>query len=102
MDNSKGLYIGDRVCCVTDAPEGNELIRVGMCGTIVHISYETPGKVFYCGVRWDSDVDGHSCSGYCEDGHGWNVRPEAISPCDPLVEPAQGEECIMKCLFGEG
>lgn len=30
------------------------------------------------GVRWDKNVQGHSCGGHCEFGHGWNVWPRDL------------------------
>ena len=73
--------IGDRVI-VTHSYDGNEKI-VGMCGVV--IEREKLGGKRYA-VRFDEDVDGHSCGGRCADGRGWWVPGQYLEPeCDESI-----------------
>ena len=66
--------VGDRVVCVRHAT----FVACGEYGTVCDIKYPFDD---YIGVDWDKyDLDlRHTCSGNCEDGHGWYTRPEVIS-----------------------
>ena len=52
---------------------GNSLLPIGSVGTIVGYFGEGVYK-----VEWDKDVDGHSCNGLAQIGHGWNVRDNTV------------------------
>lgn len=95
--------VGDRVVSVVDHPDDNEYIVSGMAGYVCILRKEsetiTEGHV---GVCWDEYVDGHSCRGSCESGHGWIVREEEIEP-EPTDEPYEFDEAeFNKFMFGIG
>ena len=70
--------IGDRVVCVVDRSFGNPDILVGVCGTVCDLDEDG-----FIGVAFDHEIHiGHSCSGQCENGHGWYLRPNALSIVD--------------------
>ena len=72
------FQIGDRVVSIHDFPDNNSEIRVGSTGVVCHISEYNPP----IGVRWDSVVCGHDCSGNCEYGFGWYMYPHHIELAD--------------------
>lgn len=80
------FQIGDRVISTTNAPDGNQHITIGAAGTICQ-TYTRDGIVLFYGVRWDDNVNGHTCCGVCEDGYGWDMFAEQIEPMkDDLPE----------------
>jgi len=72
MDEFK---VGDRVFSIVNSPDDNSYISFGSTGTVCHVYFEDYAPI---GVRWDKDVRGHDCDGYCETGHGWRVYPNCI------------------------
>lgn len=78
---------GDRVVLLEDYPDDNEDLRAGALGTaLANAEVDSPeyrdvdDPDQWVPVRWDEAVtNGHSCSGRCEDGHGWNVPRRMIT-----------------------
>lgn len=90
------IQIGDRVEAVVDHPANSHDIVSGMQGTVVHI-YDGYDGVEVVSVRWDRKVHcGHSCSGRCEDGYGWNVR--YIDLCVVQDDPFEEDESINSLI----
>lgn len=87
MDNK--FKVGDRVRGI-NAHDGNEKI-VGELGTIIYIF--SNGDV---SVKFDKGINGHSCNGKCEHGHGWDCPPDALE----LVAPAMAGAKII--IFTQG
>lgn len=61
--------VGDRVICKGDYDNKN---IVGKVGTVKIVHSECN-----IGIEFDTDINGHTCSGTCESGHGYFV-PEAF------------------------
>ncbi len=79
MVEIEDAYVGMRVMACVEHPDHNERISIGLTGTVCRISHAA--KIL--GVRWDQDVNGHTCRDTCEDGYGWNVGQKEV---DPLYE----------------
>lgn len=88
------FHKGDRVVCVVDSPGGNKMLRAGHSGTII-ASAESVGKY---GVKWDSNINGHTLSGRCESGYGWWVSGESISLDEKELYIATEEELRLFLL----
>lgn len=100
MEDQK-FYIGDRVICIAEAPDGNARVH-GAVGTIVDL-YDRAGYGRYC-VVWDTIVGGHSHNGKCKWGYGWRVESDDIelyvdTPEEPLT-PAS-DESFASLIFGK-
>lgn len=68
--------VGDRVICVRRIP----FVACGEYGTVCDINKSFDTIVDYIGVDWDKYNPAlHTCSGNCEDGHGWYTTPSTIS-----------------------
>ena len=80
---------GDRVNYIND--RYISMVDRGETGTVLFVS---EGDLAH--VRWDNFVEGrHTCSGACDDGHGWNVRFKNLD----LATPADlGEICGLSQL----
>lgn len=50
------------------------------------------------GVSFYEMVYGHTCSGYCDDGHGWYVMPESITLTSPQVNTVVPESFLSVVL----
>ena len=70
--------IGDRVR-LTDNNPGNEMLSPGMTGTVIGVAddWSDDGDV-YLEICWDDNIEGHSCSGKCENEHGWNLYGSSV------------------------
>lgn len=68
MDN---FHVGDRVVFLGE-DSCNPSLQVGFMGTVVQADFGS------CGVCWDNEIDGHTCSDRCQDKHGWYVLPSSI------------------------
>lgn len=68
--------IGDIVKC-TDTYEGNNLIK-DQIGTVCRIK-----DTDIYGVDFGKDVKGHSCSGTCGYGHGWEISSKYLKRAVP-------------------
>lgn len=86
--------IGDRVKADINNPSGNMKIRVGDHGTVRDIS--DTGSII--GVEWDNDVDGHTCRGACEHGHGWQMYYNEISLVEEEVDFEIEEKIFLEIL----
>ena len=89
--------VGDRVISVVDAPDGNKGIHIGSTGVVCRTS---TGRF---AIYWDEDVGGHSCEGYCPNGHGWWVGACDVELDDETDdEPFDfNEDEFNKLVFGE-
>ena len=65
--------VGDRVKCNTCKPDGNGRIVEGSTGVVCDT-----GNICRIGVRWDEEVDGHTCHGRCDDLHGWYIDADQV------------------------
>jgi len=77
---------GDRVCLLVDYPEGNPVLRTGICGTVVD-SMGMLGGPSRFGVCWEVECDTsnfHSCNGNCERGYGWYVDDDMVAPVEEI------------------
>ena len=83
MENESLFRQGDRVTAVMDI---DDRIYCGMTGTVCSNIMDGP----LIRIEWDTLTCGHSCGGRCENGHGWNVRPNLIE----LYCPNSDEEEI--------
>lgn len=70
------FQIGDRVGVLPEhGPVGNANVSPDdLYGTICML--HPNGRDF--GVEFDSFIDGHSCRGACEKGHGWFIGPQYL------------------------
>lgn len=78
------FMIGDRVAATRHAPAAKYTILANDCGTVCLIDRD--GMV---GVRWDKNVQGHTCGGRCEAGHGWKVWPRDLV----LIDEKDTDDC---------
>ena len=72
--SEKKFKVGDRVKCIRNTwsiPILNEY------GTVCNIIEDFFGS-YVVGINFDKYIDGHSCSGHCKDGYGWNLEPSEI------------------------
>jgi hypothetical protein len=103
MNGESKFRKGDRVYARWDNPSGNRYIQAGDTGTVVDIDTYKGDPEHQIGIRWDEEIKGHNCDGYCEPGHGWYVRAKAIEfipePEHEDFEPATDEE-LMRFLYG--
>lgn len=105
MNNEYKFCKGDRVYALWDNPSGNRSIHAGYTGTIVDVYPYEGGPEDSIGVRWDEEImEGHTCDGSCDTGHGWYVRANALEfipePEHEDVELATDEE-LMCFLYGK-
>ena len=69
-----GFNVGDVVEMIKDDPSGNDNIKKGMKGKIVSFVIGNPS----IGVEFIKKIDGNSCQGKAEAGHGWYVSSNHI------------------------
>lgn len=70
-------YVGQIVELLVDHPDNNKKLRAGDFGIVCNVE-DFEGEII--GVNWQRNIDGHSCSGTCEFGKGWNVGVKDIMP----------------------
>ena len=51
-------------------------------------------------VRWDRNINGHDCSGYCDEPHGWNVRQSELSLAASQNDPVNIDEALLSSILG--
>jgi len=85
--------VGDRVILQYDNPDDNPDLHNGDTGTVCA---DDPGDYSeWVSVRWDNEIEGgHTCEGTCDDGHGWNVGREYLSP----YKEAEINEADIACI----
>lgn len=76
MKLNNDFMLGDRVVLIEEQAD-NDILHIGTVGTVCNTD-----RTRYVGVVWDDYIDGHSCSGHCEKGHGWYVRRSEIELCN--------------------
>ena len=59
--------------------------QVGDIGTVLWVPDNVADDIR---IRWDNYLDGHTCGGRCEDGHGWNFNPCHIGDLIDFYEEA--------------
>lgn len=64
--------IGDRIKCISSY-DGNDNI-LDELGTIIADKSDMGNY----GIKFDKDVDGHTCSGRCKDFYGWWLPPSCF------------------------
>lgn len=91
MDSLMAFHIGDNVMAVANI---TPWINAGDTGTVCGDSNSDLGHINNGRIRvcWDKDVNGHSCGGNCEDGHGRNCYPWEIAIADHTVPAITAEE----------
>lgn len=84
--NINDYKIGDRIKAIKilDKPELS-----GKLGTVIN-TYLQPGGFICLMIRFDENFQGHSLSGKCKDGHGWNIYG------DDIIELVQLKYNIIK------
>lgn len=71
----KKFKVGDRVKCIRNTWSTVPILNE--CGTVCEI------RTCDVGINFDKDVNGHRCSGHCENGHGWYLLPNEIELVTP-------------------
>lgn len=71
-------------------------LRAGDRGTIVYLESEDRGE--WIGVRWDRNINGHSCGGECDVKHGWNVPWDSIRLIDSEIKDVFSDEEFFEFL----
>lgn len=78
------FQVGDRVVSLVDYPDDNINIMAGDTGTVCYVDGSDVGySLISVGVKWDKDVEGHSCGDTCEYGFGWNICSDEIELQQP-------------------
>ena len=89
--NIRKYHVGDRVKLSMKISD-NPMLTIGSLGTVC-ISGD-----WVIGVYWDENINGHSCGGHCEMGHGWNVFEDEIeyaeSICGEIGTPADADSLL--------
>lgn len=103
------FQVGDRVVRVRETNGYYRNVPIGFTGTVLH-KYVAPdhngGSMWVAMVEWDREPPrgGHSCSGRCEDGYGWNLPfadleyTAADVDCEPF-NPVSVDD--LRCLLGD-
>lgn len=93
-----GFHLGERVRFTThiDPDEG---VGYGQEGTIC--SLENDYGTENVGVRWDIELNKyHSCSGKCDNHHGWWVPYEDIEVVSADIGEIQRSDTTIESLIG--
>jgi len=98
---TKTFNIGDRVILREDLDEEtfercidlNFSLQPEMTGTVCAVSQYDGTSI---GIDFDLEIDGHSCEGNCEEGHGWYVMPEALEYENSLDAQKRKQEKVFE------
>ena len=93
-----GFHIGDRVM-FTNSADPDDGVKYGQEGSVCSLDDDYGnGNV---GVRWDIELGKyHSCSGKCENHHGWWVPCEDIELVRVDIGEIQCSDIAIESLIG--